>query len=57
MFLDSAAKDYAGTLQDQNKYDTFDILANPSNHPMEICTRGILSGGDNGRWGAMRVRY
>ena len=30
MFLDSAAKNYPGTLWDQNKYDTFDNMANPS---------------------------
>ena len=29
MFLDSAAKSYPGVLRDQNKYATFDILANP----------------------------
>ena len=35
MFLDSAAKNYPGILQDQNKYDTFDILTNPNilGHP------------------------
>ena len=27
MFLDSAAKNYPGILRDQNKYDTFDMLA------------------------------
>ena len=29
MFLDSAAKNYPGFLQDQNKHATFDILAEP----------------------------
>ena len=28
MFLDSAAKNYQEILRDQNKYATFDILAN-----------------------------
>ena len=30
MFLDSAVKNNPGFLQDQNKYATFGILANPS---------------------------
>ena len=30
MFLDSAAKNYPEILRDQNKYATFDILANPT---------------------------
>ena len=30
MFWDSAVKIYPGTLRDQNKYATFDILANPT---------------------------
>jgi hypothetical protein len=29
MLLDSAGKDYPGTLKDQNKYYTFGILTNP----------------------------
>ena len=28
--MDSAAKNYPGTMRDQNKYDTFDIMANPT---------------------------
>jgi hypothetical protein len=37
MFFDSAAKNYPGTLREQNKYSTFDILANPNaSHLQEI---------------------